>query len=195
MTALPLLECPRGDRAWSCAKLVENLEGGDPAQGTILRTCWSSSAWHLHFECVDANPWATLTQPDAKLWEEEVVEIFVDPVGDGLAYFEIEVNPLGTICDLVLRRVASGWRRELAWNCDGLQARVTRITNGWTAEIELPFRALVDSAPEPGTEWRANFLRIDRPLGRDGPRELTAWSPTYLPTFHAAERFGIVRFV
>jgi len=44
-----------------------------------------------------------------------------------------------------------------------------------------------------GGEWRVNFCRIDRPM--DIPRELTAWSPTFLSTFHEPPRFGRVRFV
>jgi hypothetical protein len=146
----------------------------------------------VRFECEDSNPWATMTQRDGPLWEEEVVEVFIDPVGDGECYFEFEVNPLGTMLDLVLRRNRSGYTKDFAWDCDGFEALVERTAVGWTAALRIPFASIVAEAPEPGAEWRVNFTRIDRP--RDGERELTAWSPTLLGTFHVVERFGAMRF-
>ena len=122
--------------------------------------------------------------------------MFFDPVGDGLGYFEVEINPLGTVCDLVLRRTASGWRKDFSWTVDGLRSHVRRTAMGWAAELSIPFAALgSDGIPVAGTRWRVNFLRIDRP---DGPgserRELSAWSPTGMANFHRYERFGTVEF-
>ena len=118
------------------------------------------------FEADARAPWATLTERAAPLWTEEVVEVFVDPVGDGLGYFEVEINPLGTVTDLVLRRTASGWRKDFAWNVDGLASHVRRTEEGWVAELSIPFDALGAAFPQSnGTRWRVNFLRI-RPAGR-----------------------------
>ena len=177
-------------------KLLENLGGKAPAQATRVRTRWDEEAWRVLFEADALAPWATLTARDAALWTEEVVEVFFDPFGDGLSYFEVEINPLGTVTDLVLRRTASGWRKDFAWNVDGLVASARRTPAGWAAELAVPFAALgPEEAVRPGARWRVNFLRIDRP---DGPgterRELSAWSPTGMANFHRYERFGTVEF-
>jgi hypothetical protein len=144
------------------------------------------------FTCIDAEPWATITQRDGNLWEEEVVEVFIDPVGDLETYFELEVNPLNTVLDLVLRRNRSGYRKDFAWDCEGLRTAAVRTREGWNAEFLIPFAALVPEAPKAGDQWRVNFHRIDRPKNRD--RELSAWKPTLLATFHAPQRFGILQF-
>lgn len=146
----------------------------------------------MRFECEDIEPWATITERDGPLWTEEVVEVFLDPVGDRECYFEIEVNPLNTVLDLVLRRNRSGYKRDFAWSCEGLRTAVARTATGWTAELHVPFSSLTPSTPSVGDEWRVNFTRIDRPPDRD--RELTAWEPTRLATFHAPDRFGVLRF-
>ena len=193
----PLLVCRRD--AWQDAETVvlsENLGGGPPAQGTRVRTSWDETFWRVRFGVDARAPWASLTQRDAALWTEEVVEVFFDPFGDGLSYFEVEVNPLGTVADLVLRRTASGWRKDFSWRVEGLIAQVHRAGSGWTAELAVPFAALgAETTPRPGNQWRVNFLRIDRP---DGPgserRELSAWSPTGMANFHRYERFGTVEF-
>ncbi len=205
-----LLRCPLVDAApasadamaapWtglSKVTLRECEEGGPPREATVVYTSWDAKAWRVLFVCEAAAPWATLTRRDGPLWEEEVVEVFFDPVGDGQGYFEIEINPLGTVCDLLLRRAPSGWRKEFGWDCAGLETMVRRTAHGWNAELLIPFAAVLPAdvlpfaAPQ---SWRANFLRIARAAGPRGPRELSAWSPTLAPTFHRPECFGTVEF-
>jgi len=178
----------------SCAvvALLDNLSGAAPRQATQVTLARTPSHLRVLFECEDSHPWATITRRDGPLFHEEVVEVFLDPFGDLECYFEIEVNPLNTVLDLMLRRVGKGWRKELAWKCDGLETQTALTATGWTAELAIPFAALVPGPPVPGSLWRANFLRIDRPAC--APRELSAWSPTGLNTFHEPERFGVLEF-
>ena len=203
----PRLRCRRGSFAelstdptatpWAgrdAQPLVENSKGAEPGLATTVRLGWNDEAWHLLFECEDPNPWATMTERDGPLWNEEVVEVFFDPVGDLQSYFEIEVNPVNTVCDLVLRRSPSGWRKEFGWHGEGLETAVTRTPNGWNAALRIPFAAVASQPVRTGTIWRANFFRIDRPGGAGGTADLSAWSPTLAPTFHRAERFGFVEF-
>ena len=177
--------------------LVDALSGGPPRQATRVWTAWDERAWRVRFHCDDARPWATLRERDAPLWTEEVVEIFVDPVGDGAGYFELEINPLGTVCDLVLRRIASGWRKDFSWHVEGLRPAAGLRPGGWWAELVLPFAALTPAPPRPGAVWRVNFFRIDRPGGEAGTtadRELSAWSPTGWANFHLPAKFGSLEF-
>ncbi len=123
------------------------------------------------------------------------MEVFFDPVGDLNAYFEIEVNPRNTVCDLILRRTRSGWRKSFGWHCAGLRTAVRITPGGWSAELHIPFAAVTNDPVEAGTRWRGNFFRIDRPGGPGGAPELSAWSPTLGPTFHRPEFFGTIEFV
>ena len=187
-----------GSAFWSRVKpvsLLENVGGQPPRQGTRVRTAWDATAWRVLFEMEDARPWATLTAHDAPLWTEETVEVFVDPVGDLEGYFEVEINPLGAIVDVVLRRIASGWRKDFGWHVEGLRRHARLTETGWAAELAIPFEAVSAAVPQPGTCWRANFLRIDRPDGAGSEAELSAWSPTGMRNFHRAQAFGAVEFV
>jgi hypothetical protein len=175
------------------AEFAVNGTGAPPEQGTTVRCARDFSALRVLFECTDCDPWATLTERDGPLWVEEVVEVFIDPFGDAQCYFEIEVNPLNTVLDLVLRRNRSGWRKDFRWDCVGFQSAVRITAEGWHAELSIPFTSLTPEIPEAGSVWRVNFARIDRPRGRE--RELSAWAPTLLDTFHAPEKFGFLRFV
>jgi hypothetical protein len=177
-----------------CARIAlrENLSGRQPRRGTEVRLGWSGDSMHGLFICQDPMPWATKTSRDDALWEEEVVEIFLDPYGDALGYFEIEINPLNTVTDLLIRRTRGGLRRELRWNCEGLQTACGTLAYGWVAAFRVPFVSLGDCHPERFPAWRVNFARIDRPM--DESCELSAWSPTMSNTFHVAHRFGVMQF-
>ncbi len=193
---LPSYACRRwasgdwGDHA--AVSLADAVSGQPPAQSTAVQAAWDDRCWRLLFEARDAHPWATLTERDAPLWNEEVVEVFFDPVGDLAGYFEVEVNPLGTVADLVLRRTSSGWRKDFSWAVEGLEATASMTADGWRAELAIPFASLGPDRPQAGTQWRVNFLRIDRPNGAEA--ELSAWSPTGMRNFHRAERFGVMTF-
>ena len=172
--------------------MVELTRGTPPAQGTEVRLAWDSSHLAVLFHAQDMEPWATMRKRDAPLYEEEVCEVFLDPEGDLRSYFEIEINPLNTVMDLVIRRTQRGLVKNFAWQCAGLRTAVHIEPGSWTAELHLPFSSLTLQLPQPGSRWRGNFTRIDRPRGQ--PRELSAWAPTGSPTFHVAERFGVIEF-
>jgi len=202
---LPTLLCPRREvgaltadaesELWRTLPAVafrEIVSGGEPGQGTSVRAAWDAEELRVLFHARDTDAWATLTARDAPLYDEEVVEVFLDPVGDLAGYFEIEVNPLNAVLDLVLRRNRSGYAKDFSWRCEGLRTAVTKTATDWSAELSIPFRSLRDAPPRAGDRWRVNFCRIDRPPG--APRELTAWSPTGRASFHTPERFGILEF-
>lgn len=171
----------------------DTATGHPPQQATWVKIAWTEREFHILFKSWDTHAWATKTSRDDLLYEEEVVEVFLDPVGDFAGYFEIEVNPLNTVCDLVLRRTSTGYRKSFAWHCEGLRTAVELDQDFWRTEITIPWASLGSIEPAPGRPWRANFCRIDRP--ENSPRELTAWSPTGRPLFHVPPRFGWLDFV
>ena len=160
-----------------------------------MRSAWNDTGWRVLFECDDARPWATLVEHDGPLWTEEVVEVFIDPFGDLESYFEVEINPLGTVVDLALRRTVSGWRKDFGWHVAGLESAAQRTATGWTAALHIPFASIAASLPPIDNSWRVNFLRIDRPGGSGTEAELSAWSPTGIRNFHRPEHFGMMEFV
>jgi hypothetical protein len=174
------------------APLFDVVTARPPAQATELRVAVTAQDLRVLFCAIDADPWATLTERDAPLYTEEVVEVFLDPIGDLAGYFEIELNPLGAVLDLLIRRNARGLLKDRRWQCEGLRTKVLRTPTGWNAELAIPWPGLSQSPPTPGAQWRANFTRIDRPRGV--PRELTAWSPTGRALFHVPEQFGVLEF-
>jgi hypothetical protein len=73
---------------------------GLPATKTDAKMLWDDQNLYFAFECEDTDIFATMKVRDQHLWEEEVVEIFIDPDNDQQNYIELEVNPLNTFLDL-----------------------------------------------------------------------------------------------
>ncbi len=205
LDVLPVLYCPFGKfgeisadpnaEGWSQIAGVsfrDVVTGAAPQQGTTAKAGWDGVDLRFLFCAEDTHPWATLTQRDAPLYQEETVEVFLDAVGDLQSYFEFEVNPLNAVLDLVVRRTRRGLVKNFAWRCEGLRTAVQKTETGWNAELAIPLGSVAAQTPLAGERWRVNFCRIDRPQGE--ARELTAWSPTGHPQFHMAERFGTLEF-
>ncbi len=173
-------------------------------QKTRVRLGWSDEALHVLFECEDRDAWGTHTRRDQPLYEEEVVEVFLAPGAEApIAYFEIEVSPLGTVFDARVEN-RTGRRADrvtdTAWDCPGLRwaAGRGRERQDWWAALSIPWTSCGadPGAALPGT-WRANFYRIERPRGgaTEGEgTEFSAWSPTLAEPadFHWPERFGLL---
>ncbi|MCI0421812.1 MAG: carbohydrate-binding family 9-like protein [Acidobacteria bacterium] len=177
-----------------------NDGSGSPPSRVEAKMLWDEQNLYFAFECDDSDLSATMTKRDEHLWQEEVVEIFVDPDGDEKNYIELEVNPLGTFIDLfVLTPVVpipfESYNIPAKWavKVDGTIKNSSDRDKGWTVELSLPLKEAVTAPnlpPKDGDKWRLNLYRIERkPL-----EQYIAWSPTLKPSFHTPSRFGEVTF-
>jgi hypothetical protein len=202
-----LIDGTLDDPVWRKAKavrLLRNQDGALPRFATIARLLWDAQCLYVGFECEDTRIYATLTERDAPLWEQEVVEVFVDANCDRIGYVEIEVSPLNTLLDLyVLNRPPRPFRGLFDWDSVGMRHAVRvdgdardpdSVDRGWSVEMALPwadFATAPHQPPRVGDVWRLNLYRIDR---YQGQQELYAWSPTLCETFHVPQRFGELVF-
>jgi Carbohydrate family 9 binding domain-like len=192
----------KGEAAWARAQAIS---WGPAAYGTRFRALWDDTGLYLRFDATDPSPWHTMTKRDEHLWEEEVVEIFLDLGRSGRDYYELEISPANVVCDLQMMS-ASPWKGDFGFGLAGLETRVSMFKDakggiaGWIATAFLPwsgFRPLPSAEglalpPKPGDAWRFNVFRIKRPGGPTAPEKdavEVAWSKPPGQTFHAPEVF------
>ena len=161
------------------------IEWGPERYRTRFQARWDAEALHVRFDAVDDGPWHTMTRRDDHIWEEEVVEIFLDADGSGRNYAELEISPTNVVCDL---RVETPWpalKSLTEWDWAGLETAVEPLKDahgtveGWTAVGRLPWSGLrslypspgVTLPPGPGAGWRFNVFRIKRPGGPEAPQK------------------------
>ena len=192
------------DAAWAKApgvgEFVNNADGSPSLYRTEAKVLYDDRFLYFAFRCVDADIWATMKRRDEHLWEEEVVEVFLQADPRHPNYIELEVNPLGAMLDIYLLDIRKPLRYE-SWNSERLQwaVRVDGTVDGkegdreWTCEIALPHEDVATAPrvpPQPGDRWRLNLYRVEKRPARAG----LAWSPTLNRDFHTPSRFGELVF-
>jgi hypothetical protein len=195
-----------------------------PAVSTRVKMLWDDEFFYVGAELEEPDVWATLTERDSVIFRDNDFEAFIDPDGDTHAYYELEVNALGTVWDLLLLQpYRDGGPAINAWDIAGLKVAVdVRGTinrpgdrdDGWTVEIAMPWKVLREGAgvrtpPRAGDHWRVNFSRVewqvdvrdgayakrlDRNTRRPLPEDNWVWSPQGAIDMHMPERWGIVQF-
>lgn len=206
--APPRIDGRLTDRVWQEAKgtgpFVETRFGGKAALQAEAKLLWDRRHLYVAVDVRDELLRASHTEHDSHLWEQDCVELMIDPDGDAKNYFEIQVSPRGVVFDTRFdrrRRPAPYGRPE--WDGRVRAAVDAKGTldddasdGGYSVEIAIPWHAFsLEGAPvrppEIGDHWRINVYAID--LGRERQRA-AAWSPLGMGDFHVPSRFGILRF-
>ena len=141
---------------------------GQPAWfDTRVALLWDDDHLYFGFWAQETNVWATLTERDSKIYEENDLEVFI--AGKD-AYYEFEINALNTVYEvlwfwkdrfrpgpefdpatqrtMVLDGVGGHVHPRgerwgfLDWDYPGLRSAVHVDGVGWTAELAFPWKGL-----------------------------------------------------
>jgi hypothetical protein len=211
------------DAAWRYAPWTSafvDIEGpGKPAPRfqTRVKMLWDDRYFYIGAELEEPDIWGTLTEHDSVIFRDNDFEVFLNPSGDGLKYFEFEINALNTSWDLFLPKpYKDGGKADNSWEIPGLLTAVAMDgtinrprdrDQGWSVEIAIPWSAFASRAPvrrpAAGQEWRVNFSRVEwktevrdnRYVKVEGAKEDNwVWSPQGVVNMHVPEHWGYVRF-
>jgi hypothetical protein len=196
------------DAVWKVAKSVElvNTMNGVPEQPTTnVKTAWDDTNLYIAFDVEDDYLRSTFTSNDDHLWEQDCVEVMLDPDGDGNNYFELQVSPQNKHFDTRYdsRRTPRPYGHMNYES--GLQSGVNvrgkvndeERDDGYTVELAIPWTAFAQvdpkaEKPQVGAGWRVNFYVLDARNEHD--QRAVAWSPPRVGDFHVPRRFGTVVF-
>ena len=212
------------DAAWAAAPWSDpfvDIEGDKrpkPRYRTRVKMLWDDEALYVAAELEEPHIWATLTEHDAVIFQDNDFELFLDPDGDNHLYAELELNARNTTWDLLLPKpYKDGGRAVNGWEIIGLKTAVridgtlndpTDTDRGWTVEVRWPWAGLkelsaVPMPPRDGDRWRINFSRVEwdtEVVGGtyrkvpDRPEHNWVWSPPGVIDMHRPERWGYLQF-
>jgi hypothetical protein len=210
--------------AWSDTFVdIEGDARPAPRFSTRMKMLWDDQNLYVAADLEEPHIWATLTTRDSVIYQENDFEVFIDPDGDTHEYYELEINALNTVWDLLLiRPYRDGGPAVNAWDISGLRTAIhLRGTvnrpqdrdDGWSLEIAMPWKVLAEAAPgarapRAGEQWRMNFSRVQWQLdvkngqyvkrsnakGETLPENNWVWSPQSAIAMHMPERWGYVQF-
>lgn len=212
------------DTAWAKAAWTDyfgDIVGPDhpsPRFKTRVKMLWDDQFLYIGAELEEPDVWATLTAHDSVIFRDNDFEVFLNPSGDGLNYFEFEINALNTGWDLFLPKAYNkGGKADNSWEMPGYKSAVwidgtlndpRDKDRGWSVELALPWSAFVERSgkgrPNAGDAWRMNFSRVEwqtRVVGgtyekiKGLPEDNWVWSPQGVVNMHIPEKWGVVNFV
>ena len=201
------------DPAWQSAPwttdFLDIVGAAQPAPPlrTRIKLLWDDNNLYIAAELQEPDVKATLTQHDSMIFHDNDFELFLKPLPGATGYFEFEINALNTSWDLYMNKpYQQGGKADSAWDIPGLKTAVaiqgtlnnsTDKDRGWTVEIAIPWTAFTTrlpvTRPQIGTDWRANFSRVEWLPGK--PREENwVWTPQGEINMHIPERWGYLHF-
>lgn len=197
------------EKDWKKAKptdpFVETSSGGKGAFQAVSRVMYDDQKLYVAFEVTDQYLKSTFKEKDEHLWEQDAVEIMLDPDGDGKNYFEIEASPNGIVFDT---RYDSPRNPKPFGHVDwDSQAEVKATIKGtinddkpdesYIVEMAIPWQSFSVGTPTPAvppaadSSWRVNFFVMD---AQKSEKRAIGWSAPLVSDFHVPDRFGIVKF-
>lgn len=182
---------------------VIHNSGEKATQNTMVSLSWNDKNLYIAYRSEDSNIIGSSQKKDSKIYEtDDLVEIFLDPDGDGQNYLEIGVNAFSANYDMLIKCPSpncGGWNASMAFDISEMEA-VSKITSeGFYTEIKIPFSSLEKIKngnffpPKTGTKWKGNAFRIDY----GNITEYLALQPykSLKFGFHQPQEFGVFEFV
>jgi hypothetical protein len=169
-----------------------------PRYRTAILSRWTEENLYFLFVCpyeaLNLKPSPDSSSETFQLWDWDVAEVFIGSDFQNIRrYKEFEISPQGEWVDLDIDlsnpHHEDGWK----WNSGfTVSARIDPAARIWYGAMRIPFSALQSNAPSVGDKFRINMFRSQGP-----PPERTevVWQPTMSPTFHAPEKFGLLRLI
>jgi hypothetical protein len=160
-SAPPEIDGRLDDTAWRAAPVFDRFtqhfpdHGAPPSEPTRVRVLYDDDALYFAIECVQrgAPVVARLTRRDRSI-ETDSVTVALDTRGDGKGAFVFAVSAAGTLVDWL---VYDDSAESYEWDAS-FRARVAQTPDGWSAEIEVPLRALRFAA-EGAPAWKVQVRR------------------------------------
>jgi hypothetical protein len=173
---------------------------------TTVMTVMDDKYLYVGFDVEDKDIYAEYKNDDDPIYEkDDVVEIFIDPRGEGKIYYEIQVSAAGVKFDTKFNGRRKNrddlWDSKIKYavKIDGTLNDPGDEDKGWSAEIAIPWESIEDSPdipPKDGQTWKVFFYRINRYSDKKSQSsDFTAWTPPYSGDFHNLKYMGELHFV
>lgn len=172
-TRIDATEAPRqdgdlSDDVWNRAAPISEFyqlepnEGAPGSEKTVVRVLYDDHALYFAIHAYDREPGkinASVKDRDGDIARDDLVRIYLDPCMSRRDGYAFEVNPLGARLDALVQNNAeflTEW--NTLWS-----ARSRIVSDGWTAEVMIPFRSISYDPDRP--DWGFDFFRLIRRKG------------------------------
>jgi len=177
------------DKAWKNAPAVwlRIRKGEVTPVATKVKMLRDKEYFYFGFECEEPETEKIVSSEkrafdDQNLWEDNCVEIYLDPTAQRKEYYQIMISSANKVCDLHVKPGFMDWK----WN-SGVKS-ATKVVPGkcWFAEVAVPRKSMVSAA---SGRINADFSRLRTIKGKT---EYYNWITR--PNRSVVEHFGVLLF-
>lgn len=137
-----------------------SVEPKPPRERTEVVVRYDESGLQFSFRCLDALPGqaraAATRRGDPDLWQDDGIEIYVDPAGGAGGFRKFSFNIKGVQAEC---RQLADKSLDPAGPGEGWSVAVKNRADGWDAEVKLPSEVL-GAQPHGGALWRFAICRF-----------------------------------
>ncbi len=207
----PMIDGKLDEAIWATAATTSLFVQHHNGHAMALSDTWAKVTYdaenlYIAYWAQDHQLSTSYTNHDDPTYQnDDTVEVFFDPDGDGKNYYELGIS-LNAAYDLVVHQV-SPWSDDIAWNIEGLEhAAVANGTvnddsdldEGYSVEVKIPLKSLNYLANDEfqNKQWRFNLFRANySSFAADWEAYAwLSWSPVGSFGFHQPERFAYLNF-
>lgn len=200
---------------------IEGVIKPKPIYETKIKMLWNDSHLYIYAQLEEPHIWGTLTEHDAIIYHDNDFEIFIKPNARQSIYYEIEVNTLNTIMDLMMAKpYRLGGEAIMHWDIKNIKSAIhiegtlnnpNDIDKYWSVEMAIPFASIGSfgrtPTPKVNDFWQINFSRVQWQHSiQNGQYKRKAennkllfednwvWSPIGIINMHYPEKWGYIQF-
>ncbi|HVT10371.1 MAG TPA: DUF5916 domain-containing protein [Polyangia bacterium] len=173
----PLIDGRLDEPVWQTAAVADSFtqsfpfDGGPPSERTRVRVLYDEAAIYFGFDCEQIHTPIVerLTRRDRDS-ESEWAYVQIDSRNDGKSAYFFAVNISGVLADAqIIDQTTISWEWDENW-----EAKTSRTSRGWTAEIRIPLRVLRFDSTLPVQSWG---LQMNRSIAQREETDLWAYVP------------------
>jgi hypothetical protein len=208
----PIIDGLLDDKFWAQAKPTSDFVIHDSGKSapvkTVAKLAYDEQYLYLAATSEDLDIYAHYTENQSYLFRsDDLVEIFIDPDGDGKHYLEVGFSAGTVHYSLLVPEVRDGKVEpefidipELTYavHINGSLNNADNPDFSWTLEARIPMKLLhgLNKKEPKGASWRIGIFRIDysSPGEPDKASGFYAWQHLGKFGFHQPERFAYISF-
>ena len=182
-----------------------HIEHPPATRQTLVKLCYDEQNLYLALELREPHPEriiTTIITRDGPVWDDDSVEIYLEPGCTKKRYYVFSTNFLGTRRDASWEYrydnfiVDEKWGGKTQWH-----AGASKDANAWYLEIAIPFSDMDGALPaKSGDLWSLQIVRFCRTLMEGAQSnsydertfEYSSWAPG--GNFKEPDKFGFILF-
>lgn len=185
----PIIDGILNDSGWQRVKPITifgTSEGNlSPIEKTLVYFAYDENNLFLGVSCIEskiAKLRTKITRHDEAVYQDDHLNLILQPDLATQGYYQIFINPIGTIADRFCRLESGGSTKDPTWN---ILAQIKTFCNekSWGVEMAIPFNQFQNYSK---TDWRFNIVRYQYRLDKVGIYQV--------PFVHDPKTFATLKF-